>query len=76
MVAATPLTVTTAVKQEFGFRVSDFRRFRSTAMLATIWGFSLAAIIPLLFVFYFVTSKGVGGLNWDFFTALPAPVGQ
>lgn len=60
-----------AAKQEFGFQVSSFRRARSAMMLATIWSFSIIAIIPLLLVFYYVTSKGISGLSWEFFTSLP-----
>ncbi len=64
------------VEQEFGLQVSNFRRFRSFSMVATIWAFSLLAIVPLLFVFYYVLSKGLPGVSLDFFTSLPAPVGQ
>jgi phosphate transport system permease protein len=34
------------------------------------------AIVPLISVLYYVASAGIGGLSWDFFTHLPAPVGE
>jgi phosphate transport system permease protein len=36
----------------------------------------VAAFIPLTSVLYLVVSKGAAGLSWDFFTALPKPVGE
>jgi len=37
---------------------------------------TVVAIIPLVSVLYYVARAGVGGLSWDFFTNLPAPVGE
>src|SRR3954469_2458657 len=34
------------------------------------------ALIPLAFILFFVVSKGIQALNWNFFTRLPAPVGE
>lgn len=34
------------------------------------------ALVPLASVLYYVTARGAGGLSWDFFTELPAPVGE
>ena len=36
----------------------------------------VAAFIPLTSVLYLVIRKGAAGLSWDFFTALPKPVGE
>lgn len=36
----------------------------------------LVAVIPLGLVLYYVTSKGIGGLDLHFFTRLPKPVGE
>jgi phosphate transport system permease protein len=47
------------------------RAFRLTCI-----GCVLLALIPLFSVLYYVTAKGIGGLSWDFFTQLPAPVGE
>jgi len=38
-------------------------------------GFTLT-IIPLFLILGYLIYKGVGSLNWNFFTQLPAPVGQ
>ncbi len=34
------------------------------------------AIVPLASLLLYVGAKGIGGLNWDFFTQLPKPVGE
>ena len=37
---------------------------------------ALIALIPLVSVLYYVTSRGIGGINWAFFSELPKPVGE
>jgi phosphate transport system permease protein len=37
---------------------------------------TLLALIPLASVLIYVTAKGVDGLSWELFTALPKPVGE
>lgn len=37
---------------------------------------SAIALLPLFLVLYYVTARGVGGLDLDFFTELPKPVGE
>jgi len=44
---------------------------RGLCVVATI-----VAIVPLVSVLYYVARAGVAGLSWDFFTSLPAPVGE
>jgi len=44
---------------------------RSACVLAAV-----IALVPLISVLYYVTSRGIGGLNLDFFTELPKPVGE
>jgi phosphate transport system permease protein len=39
-------------------------------------GALLLAIVPLGLILYYVTAHGIGGLDLDFFTKLPAPVGE
>jgi phosphate transport system permease protein len=52
------------------------RRWIST-IVVWLCGLSVAiALVPLGFVLFFVISQGVQALNWDFFTAMPAPVGE
>jgi phosphate transport system permease protein len=36
----------------------------------------LIALIPLAFILFFVVTRGIQALNWDFFTQLPRPVGE
>src|SRR3954470_5978876 len=36
----------------------------------------VVALVPLGFILFFVVSKGIQALNWNFFTRLPAPVGE
>jgi phosphate transport system permease protein len=52
------------------------RRWTST-IVVWLCGLSVVlALIPLAFILFFVVSQGVQALNWSFFTALPAPVGE
>jgi len=44
---------------------------RSACVLAAV-----IALVPLISVLYYVTARGIGGLNLDFFTELPKPVGE
>jgi len=44
---------------------------RSACVLAAV-----IALIPLVSVLYYVTARGIGGINLDFFTELPKPVGE
>jgi phosphate transport system permease protein len=37
---------------------------------------TLCAVVSLLAVLGYVVGRGVGGLSWSFFTALPKPVGE
>jgi phosphate transport system permease protein len=53
-----------------------FRRFMNVAMTFLCGVALVAAFIPLTSVLYLVISKGAAGLSWDFFTALPKPVGE
>ena len=36
----------------------------------------MVALLPLGFILFFVVTRGIGALNWDFFTQLPKPVGE
>lgn len=57
--------------------VHDFKRkVRNFIMLSVICICSVIAILPLISVFVFVLQKGLPYLNLDFFTQLPAPVGE
>ena len=52
------------------------RRWIST-IVVWLCGLSvLVALVPLGFILFFVVSQGVQALNWEFFTATPAPVGE
>jgi phosphate transport system permease protein len=52
------------------------RRWKST-IVVWLCGLSvIVALVPLAFILFFVVSRGVVALNWAFFTALPAPVGE
>ena len=62
----------------FGQSGTNRRQRRVTDWVATglvVLG-SLLVLTPLLFVLYYLISQGIAAVNWDFFTKLPAPVGQ
>ena len=52
------------------------RRFIDRAVRTACASALLIAVIPLGLVLYYVTSKGIGGLDVNFFTRLPKPVGE
>jgi phosphate transport system permease protein len=56
------------------------RYFQRKLVDAAVRGLCLAAtllaLIPLGLVLFYVTSRGIGGLDWAFFTELPKPVGE
>lgn len=55
----------------------DFRRTVVNRLMLGLLGFaSLVAILPLVFVLYYVVHRGIQGLNLNFFTELPKPVGE
>jgi phosphate transport system permease protein len=43
---------------------------------ATIIFLTLCSILPMFFILFFITSKGVSVVNWSFLTRLPSPVGE
>jgi phosphate transport system permease protein len=47
------------------------RVVRSLCVIGTV-----VALIPLFSVLYYVVIRGIGGINLDFFTELPKPVGE
>jgi phosphate transport system permease protein len=52
------------------------RRITSQIAVALCALSVIVALIPLGFILFFVVSKGIQALNWNFFTKMPAPVGE
>ncbi|OGC23276.1 phosphate ABC transporter, permease protein PstA [candidate division WOR-1 bacterium RIFOXYB2_FULL_42_35] len=52
------------------------RYLKNNLFLGAALGCALVAVIPLLSVLGYVFIQGVGAINLDFFTRLPAPVGD
>ena len=52
------------------------RRFIDRVVRTACASALVIAVIPLGLVLYYVTSKGLGGLDVNFFTRLPKPVGE
>jgi phosphate transport system permease protein len=56
---------------------SDRRRKLVSWMFVVFCGLCVVlALIPLAFILFFVISQGVQALNFEFFTAMPKPVGE
>jgi phosphate transport system permease protein len=56
---------------------ADIRRtWLNRLMLGALGLASIIAILPLLFILYYVIQRGLAGLNLAFFTELPRPVGE
>jgi phosphate transport system permease protein len=52
------------------------RKTKNIVMKILIVLSAVLALVPLFFVFFHVVKSGLPAINLDFFTALPAPVGQ
>ena len=37
---------------------------------------TFCSILPMFFILFFITSKGISVINWSFLTQLPKPVGE
>lgn len=59
------------MRSSFTYRRTVDRLVRGACVLA-----SLIALVPLFLVLYYVTVRGIGGINLEFFTELPKPVGE
>lgn len=56
---------------------ADFRRtMLNRLMLSLLILGSLVAVLPFIFVLYYVIARGLAGLDLAFFTELPKPVGE
>ncbi|MFZ8933088.1 MAG: phosphate ABC transporter permease PstA [Bacteriovoracaceae bacterium] len=53
-----------------------YRKFKNFLFLTFLLICALTVLSPLFLVTQFVFIKGASSLNWDFFTALPKPVGE
>ena len=71
---------------EYGKKVGDKMKFSkfffikrkitSAIMMSLSLVATLIAVVPLVFIFYYTISKGITYLNFDFFVAMPKPVGE
>lgn len=52
-------------------RIFHDKLFKGLIILLTV-----CSILPLFFIFFFITSKGISVVNWNFITQLPKPVGE
>jgi phosphate transport system permease protein len=52
------------------------RKFTNVFVRSACVAATVIALIPLVSVLYYVTSRGIGGLSLDFFSELPKPVGE
>ena len=58
------------------FSTYNRRKFTDVFVRSACVVAAVIALIPLISVLYYVTSRGIGGINLDFFTELPKPVGE
>ena len=52
------------------------RKFVDVVVRSSCVAAAVLALIPLVSVLYYVAARGIGGINLDFFTELPKPVGE
>ena len=51
-------------------------QWANQAMTAVLGSCLVVTIGPLILILTYLATRGVGSLSWDFFTKLPAPVGE
>lgn len=56
--------------------ISSRRRFTNALMQGLIVLATVLVVLPLIFIFYYLISTGVGALSPEFFTKTPAPLGE
>jgi phosphate transport system permease protein len=54
----------------------SYRKLKSNIMVGVTVGATVIALTPLFLVLGYLLTKGASSLNWNFFTKMPAPVGQ
>lgn len=59
------------MREDYAYRHFKDRTIRALCVIA-----SVVALVPLFGVLYYLTVRGIGGVNLDFFTELPKPVGE
>ena len=52
------------------------RKIANYFWMTVLVGISFAAILPLVFIFAYAIYRGAPGLNFEFFTELPKPMGE
>ena len=52
------------------------RRVTNVVMLGLTYVAMLVATLPLLFILWYLLKQGASSVNWNFFTKMPAPIGE
>lgn len=55
---------------------NSWRKIKNHGVTVIAAGTTIVVIIPLLAIFAYLVMKGIGSLNWAFFTQTPRPVGE
>lgn len=72
----TTTTATEVQKTASPVLLSPARRFQNAAMGAMITLATMVVVAPLILIFVYLLTEGLGSLNLDFFTKVPAPEGE
>ena len=56
--------------------MTSTRRITNTLFIACCYAAAGLVVAPLLFILGHLLGKGLGGVNWAFFTHMPKPVGE
>jgi len=73
----TTTTLDRAVEMDEKASALRRRRNRFNRIMLTLTGVcAVVVVVPLLLIFYYLMVAGAGAINLDFFTQLPAPVGE
>lgn len=64
------------INNEITSRYLRQRKIKNYAFKFGVFLLASLAILPLLFILYYIIRQGISAINWSFFTQLPKPVGQ
>jgi phosphate transport system permease protein len=53
-----------------------FRKARNIFMTMLMGAFTLAVLVPLVFIFVHIVKMGIGSISLEFFTQIPKPTGE
>src|ERR1700720_4733273 len=52
------------------------RHIKNAVFKGSVVALTFIAVLPLIFILYYLVKKGISSISWSFLTQLPKPVGE